>query len=136
MGSLCGLRARLEFRFFQEVAPAFMVIGGALGLLKFLYGRLCVLLAPDDLDNAGRAVGPHVVPDDRVRRAKIVACQRESIRSFGEKRLLVRKDEKAISEDIAFYKIGLLTALERFQLASPWGPWSRQTARSDPLAGS
>jgi hypothetical protein len=112
-----------------------MVIGGALGLLKFLHSRLCVLLAPDHLNHTGRTVGSHVVPDDRVRSAKIVACQRDSIRSF-VKRLLVRKDEKAISEDIAFYKIGLLTAPERFQLASPWGPWSRQTAPSDPLAGS
>ena len=84
MGGLCGLGSHLEFSFFQEVAPALMVIRGALGLLKFLHGRLCILLAPDNLDYTGRAVGPHVVPNDGEGSAKVVACQRESIRSLAK----------------------------------------------------
>ena len=47
------------------------------------------------------------------------------------------KTEKAISEEIAFCKIrARLRVPERFQLASPWDPWSHRTAPSGPPAGS
>src|ERR1700735_5750043 len=42
---------------------------------------------------------------------------------------------RSLVGDRLFAIRGWFTAAGRSQLASPWGPWSRRTARSGPLAG-
>jgi hypothetical protein len=65
--------------FLEEVAPAFVVVDGALRFLVRLECGLRLLLPADDCDHSGRPVGSDVVQDDGVRGVVIVACQKESI---------------------------------------------------------
>ena len=84
-----------------------------MGLFELFQCGLCVLLAPDDGDDAVGPVGPDVVANDGVGSAKLVACQRESICTAEvccvvfASMVEVPKAEKAISEEIAFCKIAL-----------------------------
>jgi hypothetical protein len=88
LGSRSRVRSRLQCCFLDEVAPAFVPIGGVLGILKLLQFRFCALLAPDHCDHPSGAVGADVVPDDGV--SEIVACQKESIPSS------LRNDQAAV----------------------------------------
>ena len=90
LGSFSGICSRSEICFFDEVAPAFVAIGGLLGILKGLQFQLCALLAPDHSDHTSRAVGANVMPDDGVRVGEVVACQKGSVPNS------LRNDQAAI----------------------------------------
>lgn len=67
IGGFGGIHSGFEGGFFQEVAPAFVAIGGALAFAELLHGGFGVLTTVDDLHDAGGFVGADVVPDERVR---------------------------------------------------------------------
>jgi len=80
VGGFGGIGPSSHLGFLEEITPALVVIGGALGILKLSYGGLSILLAPDHLDYASRLVSSDIVKDDCVGCALFVACQKESIR--------------------------------------------------------
>jgi len=76
LGCFGGVGSRLEIGFLDEVAPAFVAVGGVLRILELVQLRFRVLLAPDHRDHASGKVGADVMPDDGVRRGEFVACQK------------------------------------------------------------
>jgi len=77
-----GICSRLQFRLFEEVAPALMAIRRTLASFQVFQCLIQGRLAFDDGDNTVRAVGSDVVANDGVGRAEFVACQRRSMRSL------------------------------------------------------
>ncbi len=78
-GGLSGIGSRLEIDSLDEVAPAFVAIGGVLGILIFLQSQFRALLAPYHSHHPSREVGADVMPDDGVRGAGVVEAQWESV---------------------------------------------------------
>lgn len=74
-----GIESGFQVGFFQEVAPALVVIGGALLGLKFLDRGFGVLQAFDDFDHSCGFVGADVVADDDVSGAGFFVGQSGSL---------------------------------------------------------
>jgi len=75
LGSLSGIGSRLEIYSLDEVAPAFVAIGGILGILIFLQSQFRVLLAPDHSHDPGGKVSADVMPNNGVGGASVVVSQ-------------------------------------------------------------
>ena len=61
VGGLGWVHAGAETGLLQEVAPAFVSVGGTLAILVFAHGGFGVLASLDDFDYSSRDVGTHVV---------------------------------------------------------------------------
>ena len=121
MGGFSGIGACRQFRFLEKVAPAFVVIRGALGILELFNSCFRLAFALKDPDHSRRPVGPDVMQDDGVGTAVVVRCQRESIRfRLDDER--VKKGKGDLRGHRLFRFVGLREP-ERFPLASPWDPW-------------
>jgi len=66
---LGGIHAGFEFSLLEEVAPAFVAVGGTLSLFEILQREFRFLLAADNSDDSGRIVGSDVMQNDGVRRS-------------------------------------------------------------------
>jgi len=75
LGSFGGIGSGLEIYSLDKVAPAFMPIGGGLGILILLQPQLRVLLAVDHSHHPIGEIGSDVVPNDGVRGAIVVSGQ-------------------------------------------------------------
>ncbi len=71
-----------QISFLDEVAPALVIAGRTLRLLKLFQGGFCLLLAAHDRHHSTRPISSDVVQDDHVGSAGVFACQKESIRSL------------------------------------------------------
>ena len=121
VGGFDGVGTRPHAGFLKEIAPAFVPVGGILGLFKLLYLGFCVLFAFEYTDNARRPEGADVVADDSVGSAGFVACQRESMY---DRRIVCQKPEKAISAwKSPSESMRRPRPPARFLPASPWDPW-------------
>lgn len=82
---LSRIGSGLEVYSLDEVAPAFVPIGGVLGIFILLQSQFSVLLAPDHSHYSGGEVGADVMSNNGVRGASVVVGQQES---------LCRKDQR------------------------------------------
>ena len=71
-----------QISFLDEVAPALVVAGRTLRLLKLFQGRFCFIFSPDNRHHSTRPISSDVVQDDHVGSTGVFACQMESIRSL------------------------------------------------------
>ena len=78
-GGFGGIGSRFHFSFFDEVAPALVMIRWALKLLKILQSSFGVLLAADDFDDSGGPISPDVMTNDGVGTVGVGVCQEMSL---------------------------------------------------------
>ena len=76
LGGFLGIHSWRQVGFFQKIAPAVVTIVWGLAMFKLSDGLSCVLVTTDDLNYARGYVSANVVPDDRVRNFRFVACQK------------------------------------------------------------
>ena len=74
-GGLGGIGPGLEIDSLDEVAPAFVPVGGVLGILILLQAQFCILLAPDHGYHPGGEKGADVMPNNSVGSAGVVEAQ-------------------------------------------------------------
>ena len=125
-GGFGGIGAGGHRGFLEEVAPAFVMISGALRFLESLERGFSFRAAANYRDHSSGAVSSDVVQDDGVSGVGIVVCQKESVCKGINKSTLrkVYPKEKRRSPRISpLRRIRRLREPGRFRPASPWGPW-------------
>ena len=78
-GGFGGIGAGCPRGFLEEVAPAFVMIGGALRFLESLECGFSFLAAANDRRHSSGTVGSDVVQDDGVGGVGVVVCQKGSV---------------------------------------------------------
>ncbi len=100
MSGFVGIGAGGDFRLFDEVAPAFVVVRGTALVFELLQRQFGFLFAANNRHDPGRPIGPDVVQDDRVAAVCVVLCQKKSCRDVSMRiRSAARKE--AMPADIA-----------------------------------
>jgi hypothetical protein len=77
-GGFGGIGSGGDVGLLEEVAPALVVVGGALRFLESLQCRFCFLPAAYYRNHSGRTVSSDVVEDDGEGSVGVVGCQKES----------------------------------------------------------
>ena len=86
IGRLGGIGPDGHFCFLDEIAPALVVAGGTLRLLKLFQRGFCLLLAADDCHHSAGPIGSDVVQNNGVRSTGVFAGQKESMGNWFENR--------------------------------------------------